>query len=227
MLCPCSHISWVVFILTCPYPHGFFSSSVSYLRCTGYTFLTLLLGWHCFSELCRDTRGSLVRQKVFWKGFSAFCPKGPRPPSTVAPSVFPALCVSTAPCTLALPLPPAPGQADLPAVHCMLFSPANVSLHVYLQNFPDSLHFVKPSLHSQNSRLEMPSLEPSHPPRQVPRTCSELVGMLVARLLHDHEEGFVLLTSAWRTLEAHLRLSAFLSSKTCSLTLPGSELVLS
>lgn len=54
-----------------------------------------------------------------------------------------------------------------------------------------SLHKASSPLHSQNSRLQMPSLEPSLPPHQIPSICSEFVGVSVARPLHDHVEGFV------------------------------------
>ena len=129
----------------------------------------------------------------FLKGLQCFCPQGP--PPTVAPRVFPAPRAPTAP-ALWPHVCPCPWPANLPAIHCLPLSPADRVCAFTWRTFQTL--FRRPSLRSQNARLEMPSLEPSLPPHQVLNTCSEFVGMSVAKRLHDHMERFFFLpTSPW------------------------------
>ena len=95
------------FIVTCPHPQGSLSSTVSYLQCTSYTFLTLSLRRHCFSELCRPPMALLLDGK-FSESLQCLLSTGSSSHSSPQGVSCPTCAHST--CTLASRLPPAPGQ---------------------------------------------------------------------------------------------------------------------
>ena len=166
------------FIVTCPHPQGSLSSTVSYLRCTSYTFLTLSLRRHCFSELCRPPM-ALLSDGKFSERAAVLLSTGSS--SHSSPQGVPCPTCAHSTCTLAsrLPLP----LASKPTSHTLLaVESSRQSLCVYLKNFPDSLQKAFSPLSECQTRNAFSRTQPPSPssPEHLLRVCGYVSGQTFA-----------------------------------------------
>ena len=147
---------------------------------------------HCSSGLCRGFCGPLVRQKFSSKGLSAFCPKGsPSPANSPCPMCLQHSVLWPCFCPLAL-------TRQACWLYLCALQSSTLSLHTFLQNFPDSLYFKEPSLRSLPEFQATPAFSRTQPPcLSSPEHLLRVdVCVSVTTPLHGRVEGFVLLTSA-------------------------------